>query len=70
MTALLELRNVSKIFGKGRSLTVALDNMTLGVEEDYPHIITIAGDAIELVTHIWSSDERGFAPGPRRSFTR
>jgi len=45
MTALLELRNVSKIFGKGKSYTVALDDMTLAVEEDFPHIITIAGES-------------------------
>jgi oligopeptide/dipeptide ABC transporter ATP-binding protein len=45
MTALLELRNVSKIFGKGKSLTIALDNMSLAVEEDFPHIITIAGES-------------------------
>jgi peptide/nickel transport system ATP-binding protein len=45
MTALLELRNVSKIFGKGKSYTVALDDMTLAVEEDFSHIITVAGES-------------------------
>ena len=45
MTALLELRNVSKIFGKGKSYTVALDDMTLAVEEDFPNIITVAGES-------------------------
>jgi len=45
MTPLLELKNVSKVFGKAKSITVALDDMCLGVEEDFPHIITIAGES-------------------------
>jgi peptide/nickel transport system ATP-binding protein len=45
MSALLELRNVTKIFGKGKSVTVALDDFSLAVEADYPHIITIAGES-------------------------
>jgi oligopeptide/dipeptide ABC transporter ATP-binding protein len=45
MTPLLELQNVSKIFGKGRAITVALDNMTLAVDDGLPHIISIAGES-------------------------
>jgi oligopeptide/dipeptide ABC transporter ATP-binding protein len=45
MTSLLELCNVTKIFGKRKNITVALDDMSLAVEEDFPHIITIAGES-------------------------
>ena len=45
MKALLELDNVTKIFGKQGQITVALDGMSLGVEESFPHIITIAGES-------------------------
>ncbi len=45
MAPIIELRNVSKIFGSGNSKTVALDDMTFGVEADFPHIITIAGES-------------------------
>jgi peptide/nickel transport system ATP-binding protein len=49
MTALLELNAVSKIFGGGLGgkgdVTVALDDMSLALDEGYPHIITIAGES-------------------------
>jgi oligopeptide/dipeptide ABC transporter ATP-binding protein len=45
MTALLELKNVTKIFGRKKSITVALDDMSLGLQEDFPYIITIAGES-------------------------
>ena len=50
MTALLELKNASKIFAGGgllqeKSITVALDDMSLQLEADYPHIITVAGES-------------------------
>ncbi len=45
MTPLLELRNVTKIFGKRKNITVALDDMSLVLEEGFPHIITVAGES-------------------------
>src|SRR4030042_5556133 len=45
MAPLMELRNVTKTFGGGVSKTIALDDMTFGVEPDFPHIITIAGES-------------------------
>lgn len=51
MPPLIELRNVTKVFGgsmmaKDRSrLTVALDDMTFSLEEGFPNIITIAGES-------------------------
>jgi oligopeptide/dipeptide ABC transporter ATP-binding protein len=44
-TPLLELKNVTKIFGTKREFTVALDDMTIGLQEDYPKIITVAGES-------------------------
>ena len=45
MTALLELRRVTKIFGRGKNVTVALDDVSLAVEPDCSHITTIAGES-------------------------
>ncbi|MBL7201115.1 MAG: ABC transporter ATP-binding protein [Anaerolineae bacterium] len=45
MTPLLELKNVSKVFGKKARYTVALDDMSLAMQEDFPYIITIAGES-------------------------
>jgi len=45
MTPLMELRQVTKIFGRGKRVTVALDDFSLRVEEGFPHIITIAGES-------------------------
>jgi len=50
MTTLLELRKVTKVFGGGglikkRSITVALEDMSLALEADYPNIITVAGES-------------------------
>lgn len=46
MTHLLELRNVSKIFGQGGSNeTLAVDNVSFHLEADKPSIIAIAGES-------------------------
>lgn len=47
MTPLIELKNVSKIFGKPGSpnATVAMDNMTFTLESGFPNIITVAGES-------------------------
>ncbi|MBN1934722.1 MAG: ABC transporter ATP-binding protein [Anaerolineae bacterium] len=50
MTSLMELKNVSKIFAshglfQPKSVTVALDDMSLVLEEDFPYIITVAGES-------------------------
>jgi len=45
MTPLLELKDVTKVFGKKKAYTVALDHMSIGVPEDFPYIITIAGES-------------------------
>jgi oligopeptide/dipeptide ABC transporter ATP-binding protein len=48
MTPIVELRNVTKVFGGGlgkKDANVALDDVTFAVEENYPHIITIAGES-------------------------
>ncbi len=44
-TPLLELKNVTKIFGGKKDFTVALDDMTFAVNENFPKIITIAGES-------------------------
>jgi oligopeptide/dipeptide ABC transporter ATP-binding protein len=47
-TPLMELQNVTKVFGGavgGKNITVALDDMTFAIEEDFPHIITVAGES-------------------------
>jgi oligopeptide/dipeptide ABC transporter ATP-binding protein len=44
-TPLMELVDVTKIFGRKKNITVALDDMSLAVQEDFPHIITIAGES-------------------------
>jgi oligopeptide/dipeptide ABC transporter ATP-binding protein len=45
MTPIVELQNVTKVFGRKESLNVALDDLTFSIEENYPHIITIAGES-------------------------
>lgn len=42
---LIELKNVSKIFGGKRDMTVALDNMSFSLPENFPKIVTIAGES-------------------------
>ena len=44
-TPLLELRNVTKIFGSKDNPTVALDDMTFALNEGFPKIITVAGES-------------------------
>ncbi len=48
MTAIVELQNVTKVFGGAvgsKQANVALDDMTFAVQENYPHIITVAGES-------------------------
>jgi peptide/nickel transport system ATP-binding protein len=48
MTPLVELRNVTKVFGgkMGSPMaTYALDDMSFSLEADFPHIITVAGES-------------------------
>jgi oligopeptide/dipeptide ABC transporter ATP-binding protein len=48
MTPLLEFRNVTKIYSKGllsRATTVALDDVSLRIEDDQPTIMTVAGES-------------------------
>src|SRR5512142_2509265 len=48
MTPIVELQRVTKVFGGGlgkKDANVALDDMTFAVEENFPHIITIAGES-------------------------
>lgn len=48
MAPLLELRNVSKIYSRGllsRQRTVALDNMSLVIDDATPSIIAVAGES-------------------------
>lgn len=44
-TPIMELRNATKIFGGRKDYTIALDDMSLLLEEDFPHILTIAGES-------------------------
>lgn len=44
-TPLIELKNVTKIFGGKTDYTVALDDMTFSLDEGYAKIITIAGES-------------------------
>jgi oligopeptide/dipeptide ABC transporter ATP-binding protein len=45
MTALLEARNVSRVFGSGPHANVALDRFSLTVADDVPSFTTIAGES-------------------------
>ncbi len=42
---LIELKNVTKIFGGKQEYTIALENMSLSIPEVFPKIITIAGES-------------------------
>lgn len=44
-TPLLELKNVSKIFGSKNDYTIALEDMTFALDENFPKIVTIAGES-------------------------
>jgi len=44
-TSLLELKTVTKIFGGRKEFTVALDDMTFALQENFPRIITVAGES-------------------------
>ena len=45
MTALLDVKHVTKIFGHGSGATVALDNFSLSISSDAPSFITVAGES-------------------------
>jgi oligopeptide/dipeptide ABC transporter ATP-binding protein len=45
MTALLEARNVSRVYGSGPNTNVALDHFSLTVGDDVPSFTTIAGES-------------------------
>jgi oligopeptide/dipeptide ABC transporter ATP-binding protein len=42
---LVELDHVTKIFGKGKDVTIALDDMSFALPETFPKIVTIAGES-------------------------
>jgi len=44
-TPLIELKNVTKIFGGKQDYTVALDDMSFSLDEGYAKIVTIAGES-------------------------
>jgi peptide/nickel transport system ATP-binding protein len=45
MSALLEARNLSRVFGSGPTATVALDHFSLTVDADVPSFTAIAGES-------------------------
>ncbi len=45
MTALLEAKNLTRVFGDGPNATVALDNFSLLVSGDDPSFTAIAGES-------------------------
>jgi peptide/nickel transport system ATP-binding protein len=45
MTAFLEARNVTKVFGQGERTTVALENFSYTIDENAPSITTVAGES-------------------------
>jgi oligopeptide/dipeptide ABC transporter ATP-binding protein len=45
MTALLEARNVSRVYGSGQHANVALDQFSLTLDADVPSFTTIAGES-------------------------
>src|SRR6266849_5844666 len=45
MTALLDVKHVTKIFGHGASATVAVDDFSLSISSDVPSFTTVAGES-------------------------
>src|SRR5579885_1208557 len=45
MSALIDLKNVTKIYGSGQQATVALVNFSLTITDDAPFFRTIAGES-------------------------
>jgi oligopeptide/dipeptide ABC transporter ATP-binding protein len=43
--SLLEFRNVTKIYGRGKTLNTALENVSFTLNEDEPTIMTVAGES-------------------------
>lgn len=44
-TPLIEMNDVTKVFGRRKNYTVALDRFSLAIEADFPYILTIAGES-------------------------
>ncbi len=44
-TPLMELKNVTKIFGGKKDYTIALEDMSLALPETFPYIVTVAGES-------------------------
>ncbi|HSJ65914.1 MAG TPA: metallophosphoesterase [Gemmatimonadaceae bacterium] len=57
---------------KGTVISTAgtVSNRSRGGRPSSLNIITLAGDAIELATHIWSNGDGGFTPGAHKAFSR
>ncbi len=70
-TPLLQLKNVTQIFGKKSEQTSALEDMTLALDEDFPKIITVAGESGSGKTSmgmfasglLWTDDGGGAVSG-------
>lgn len=45
MSTLIELRNVTKIFGSGANANVALDDLSLSISDDTPSFTAVAGES-------------------------
>jgi len=45
MSTLIELQNTTKIFGSGPNATVALDNLSLTIDDDTPSFTAVAGES-------------------------
>ena len=45
MSSLLEFRNVTKTFSRGKVSTTAIDNLSLTIDEDEPTVMTVAGES-------------------------
>ncbi|HEX5417783.1 MAG TPA: ABC transporter ATP-binding protein [Chloroflexota bacterium] len=45
MSTLIELHNVTKVFGSGPNATVALDNLSLSISDDTPSFTAVAGES-------------------------
>ncbi|HET8522963.1 MAG TPA: ABC transporter ATP-binding protein [Thermomicrobiales bacterium] len=45
MTAFLEARNLTKVFGQGERTTVALENFSYSIDDNAPSITTVAGES-------------------------
>ena len=57
---------------KGTVISTAgtVSNRSRGARPSSVNVITITPSSIDIVTHIWSSADQTFAPGPTRCFAR